>query len=464
MKRILFGLLISIIALGNISCKAQDNIGWVDNQFTSIKYGYLYNWWAATNPAIIKYGYLYNGISVLDSRNIANEGWHIPSSTELQTLSTYLGGSSVAGGKLKETGITKWTSPNTGATNEVGFNAVPSGRRIGTTGLFSDINTFCKLGTTTFLTPQIAMTLSYNNAAFLTSTGSTIDKDGYSLRLTKDLTTLTHGQTGIYIGNDGKVYQTICIGTQEWLSENLMETKYRNGDAIPEVTDNTAWAALSTGARCSYNNVEANAGTTKKISSSDSFIVPSLTDFNILNSNFTIWSDEESEYIDFNSGAAIREMGLVHWDSPNTGATNEVGFNGRGSGCRFFEEITDFGKLKKALYLWTNTPSGDSMAWFNGVFYDDIYSQQSAANKTAGFSIRLCNPNTENPDGYVGSYTQNDGTIIPTIVINGVEWTMNLKETKWSDGTDIQNITDNTDWAALTTGARCVYNNDESNM
>jgi uncharacterized protein (TIGR02145 family) len=79
------------------------------------------------------------------------------------------------------------------------------------------------------------------------------------VRLVKDTTTLSDGETGTYTGNDGKVYRTICIGTQEWLADNLAETKYRNNDSIPEVTDNTAWAGLSTGARCSYDNDPSNA-------------------------------------------------------------------------------------------------------------------------------------------------------------------------------------------------------------
>ena len=77
---------------------------------------------------------------------------------------------------------------------------------------------------------------------------------GGSIRLVKDTTTLSHGQMGVYLGNDWKVYRTICIGTQEWLADNLAETRYRNGKLIPEVTDNTAWASLTSGALCAYNN------------------------------------------------------------------------------------------------------------------------------------------------------------------------------------------------------------------
>jgi uncharacterized protein (TIGR02145 family) len=62
-------------------------------------------------------------------QGICPTGWHLPTDAELTTLTTYLGGLSVAGGKMKETGTTHWTSPNTGATNESGFAALPGGYR-----------------------------------------------------------------------------------------------------------------------------------------------------------------------------------------------------------------------------------------------------------------------------------------------------------------------------------------------
>ena len=98
---------------------------------------------------------------------------------------------------------------------------------------------------------------------------SSIVTTGISIRLVKDSTSLTHGQTSHYTGNDGKVYRTICIGTQEWLADNLCETEYRDGTPIAEVTDGTAWAALTTGARCSYNNDEDNAFLTTTIISTN---------------------------------------------------------------------------------------------------------------------------------------------------------------------------------------------------
>ena len=81
-----------------------------DNKESNVAtYGRLYNWYA------------------INTGNLCPTGWHVPTDAEWTTLTDYLGGTSVAGGKLKETGTTHWNSPNTGATNETGFTALPGG-------------------------------------------------------------------------------------------------------------------------------------------------------------------------------------------------------------------------------------------------------------------------------------------------------------------------------------------------
>lgn len=87
------------------------------------------------------YGCLYNWYAVNDSRGLAPEGWHIPSEAEWQTLVDYLGGDTVAGGKMKEVGTDHWHSPNTGATNECRFTALPGGYRIHENGSFQVMGT-----------------------------------------------------------------------------------------------------------------------------------------------------------------------------------------------------------------------------------------------------------------------------------------------------------------------------------
>ncbi len=81
------------------------------------------------------YGKLYNWYAVADPRGLCPAGWHVPSDAEWTTLENYLGGASVAGGKLKSTS-TLWSTPNTGATNESGFSGLPGGSRHASFGNF----------------------------------------------------------------------------------------------------------------------------------------------------------------------------------------------------------------------------------------------------------------------------------------------------------------------------------------
>lgn len=89
---------------------------------------YYFRTFATNSIATYKstYGALYNWFTVNTSK-LCPTGWHVPSDAEWTTLTTYLGGLSVAGGKLKSTGTTLWQSSNTGATNESGFTALPGG-------------------------------------------------------------------------------------------------------------------------------------------------------------------------------------------------------------------------------------------------------------------------------------------------------------------------------------------------
>ncbi|MCK9500171.1 MAG: fibrobacter succinogenes major paralogous domain-containing protein, partial [Bacteroidales bacterium] len=95
-------------------------------------YGVLYNW-----PAAMA-GSASSNANPSGVQGVCPAGWHLPSDAEWRELTDYLGG---AGGKLKETGTTHWASPNTGATNETGFTALPGGGR-GFNGIFLDIGNY----------------------------------------------------------------------------------------------------------------------------------------------------------------------------------------------------------------------------------------------------------------------------------------------------------------------------------
>jgi uncharacterized protein (TIGR02145 family) len=131
-------------------------------------YGRLYNWFAATDP-----------------RNIAPAGWHVPSSTELLTLITYLGGAGIAGGRMKEAGTAHWLAPNTGADNSSGFTALGSGFRIHN-GSFTGFQARTIFWSTSSL--GVFIGLDYNSADFHAFAGGfpPIFYYGHSIRCVKD--------------------------------------------------------------------------------------------------------------------------------------------------------------------------------------------------------------------------------------------------------------------------------------
>jgi uncharacterized protein (TIGR02145 family) len=219
-----------------------------------------------TTVAPVAFGLMYNWYAARDSRNIAAIGWEVPTIFDYQTLADYLGAAgnyntNTVGGRLKEIGLTYWLTPNTGAINDVGFNGKGSGVRNVT---FTTKGSNCNFWTRSEIFSNIggASQLYSNSAEFgCLSNAGYVSTVGYSIRLKKITTTLTNGQTGTYVGNDGRVYRTICIGTQEWVADDICETRFRNLDIVPyngldnpnNFTD-AEWAGLSTAGTCAYNN------------------------------------------------------------------------------------------------------------------------------------------------------------------------------------------------------------------
>jgi len=197
----------------------------------------------ATSVANAGYGKLYNKFAVRDGNGLAAAGWHVPTRAELDYLIYQIGGQTVAGGYLKESGTTHWKTPNTGADNWSGFTSVGAGIRDAAIEGF--IQEWHEVWAWEY---DVVMYIAHNTAAAYTGINVPLNR-GVSVRLIKDNSTLAG-----YTGNDGKTYATVKIGTQVWMAENLKETKYLTGVSIPQVTNYSDWNALVTGAWCWYNN------------------------------------------------------------------------------------------------------------------------------------------------------------------------------------------------------------------
>ena len=132
------------------------------------------------------YGGLYNFYVANDPRGLII-GYHSPSRDEFATLSNYLGGNNVAGGKMKEAGYKHWVQPNVGASNSSGFNALPSGARTDSFAHCGDWNIFWSitknlLGAPTAYTPD----LGENSTIFSVDTGGMYFESGLSIRVLKN--------------------------------------------------------------------------------------------------------------------------------------------------------------------------------------------------------------------------------------------------------------------------------------
>lgn len=244
----------SVVFYDNSIAGAEiDFIGIIGNRLLSITGFSPTNYIIPINP-YTGYGMLYNWYAATDVRNIYSAGWHVPTITEIGTLVTFI---SSQGYKLKEIGTTYWNTPNTSATNELNFNSKGAGIRNSITGNFGEIKvTGWILSSNLNAGRPQGYICRYNSGLIVYAVYSEVTGAfGTSIRLLKDSTTLSPGEEGTYTDPSGNIYRTICIGTQEWVADNIATRHYRNGDLIPEVTDNTAWTALTTGARCWYNNI-----------------------------------------------------------------------------------------------------------------------------------------------------------------------------------------------------------------
>ncbi len=203
------------------------------------------------------YGALYNWFVLSDSRNIAPEGWHIPTDKEWKKLELFLGISksevddwgsrgNYEGGKLKETGSAYWNSYNTGATNESGFSARPGGCRIDLAGDFKDMGKFALYWSATETSDYYAWSrrLSYNNAEVYRNYFN--KRRGFSIRLVRGEETPSELESI----NITQPYSIVYNG--ETLQLNCT-TNFTDGSSV-DISNETTWSITSGSAGTIDNN------------------------------------------------------------------------------------------------------------------------------------------------------------------------------------------------------------------
>lgn len=228
----------------------------------------------------IKYGYLYNFFAVDDARGIAPDGWHVPTDTEFETLRLYIasqgwnydGTTDVGTDEENKQGKALATDygwePDDEETGSVGNTDYPAIRNIsGFSGLPGGIRSangsFDSVGNVGYWwssTESSALDawlryLGYVGASVYRS--NYVKEYGFSVRCLRDSSEgWTEGQKVQDI--DGNVYDTVQIGTQIWMVQNLAVTHFKDGTPLTNVEDETAWEALETEGYCAYDNDENN--------------------------------------------------------------------------------------------------------------------------------------------------------------------------------------------------------------
>jgi uncharacterized protein (TIGR02145 family) len=190
--------------------------------------------------------------------------------------------------------------------------------------------------------------------------------------------------------------------------KNLDVDTYSDGTPIPQVTDPTAWEALSTGAWCYYNNDPANGAIYGKlynwyavagIYDAASLTNPALRK-KLAPAGFHIptwddWTTLENCVNNINpvgySSGKMKETGTAHWLSPNTGATNSSGFTGLPGGFRYnrgqgegltFYNIRDYG------FWWSSLEYNTTLAWSRLLISENDIIYRYRNYKHGGFSVR----------------------------------------------------------------------------
>ncbi|TSA23454.1 hypothetical protein D4R71_08545 [bacterium] len=445
------------------------------------------------------YGNLYNWLAVDDICSLAPGGWHIPTDEEWQILIDYLGGGTIAGGKMKEIGTIEvgdgiWHEPNTGATNESGFKGLPGGYRYLVSGEFKKIGYYSYFWSSSGSSVTTAWSWSLRNDSQGVGHVGVDKRYGYSVRcirnnganqppdkptnpspvdnsdsisiytnlswtctdpnddpllynvyfgfssnpplvksglnettynpgiLSEETTytwrikayddhgnftmgnlwefTTTNAEASTVKDIDGNVYQTIQIGEQVWMAENLKVTCYRNGDPIPHITDHDEWINTTSGAYCVYWNNPTNADTYGNLYNwyavDDSrglapqgWHVPTDDDWKELEMHLgmTQTQADSTGYRGTNEGSKLAGMGKL-WYTDVLENNSEFGSSGFTALPGGRHDYSGFYYWGFGAHFWSSHEFNSNLAWYRilNYIYTEVYRYSTC--KIFGFSVR----------------------------------------------------------------------------
>ena len=198
---------------------------------------------------------------------------------------------------------------------------------------------------------------------------------------------------------DGNIYETILIGDQLWMAENLKVTHYQNSDEIPYIYNDPQY-----GAYINYNNNADNVAVYGRLYNwfsvnneqglcPDNWHVPSDDEFKSLEMYLGMSESEANGegLRGTDEGGKLKEEGNEHWNSPNTGATNETGFTALPGGNRRYETYTNqeiFCCLNRYGFFWSSSEVYTVNAWYRVLSYDYSESNRYHLSKGNSFSVR----------------------------------------------------------------------------
>jgi uncharacterized protein (TIGR02145 family) len=206
---------------------------------------------------------------------------------------------------------------------------------------------------------------------------------------------------GSMIDQEGNVYKTIVIGTDEWMAENLRTSIYRNGDAIPTDLSNEIWQNTNSGAWAYYNDDASYACPYGKLYNWYTCVdsrqlcpvgwhVPSDTEWSVF-INFLDPTANGGDNIFNIAGGQMKTTGIVEtltglWYTPNVGATNSSGFSGVPAGYRNVNG--SFDTIGIYSFWWSSSENDTTFAWNRSLINSRDDANRFANEKHFGFSVR----------------------------------------------------------------------------